>query len=84
MALITAPAVVVVLDDTIDTSIFYSLSEEEEHGKCKSLVSPFSLQTHDGIMNFTIGNTPSYTYRFKTYPIPHLNLVSPPPEQSIL
>lgn len=81
MALITAPSVIAVLDDSIDTSIFYSMAEEEENGKCKSLVSPFSLQTHEGLTNFSINNFQFYTYRFKTYPKPHLNLVSPPPEQ---
>ena len=80
MALVTAPSVISILDDSIDTSIFYSMAEEEENGKCKSLVSPFSLQTHDGVSNFFDNTNQFYTYRFKTYVKPHLNLVFPPPE----
>ncbi len=83
MTLIMAPSVIVVLDDTIDTSVFYAMAEEEESGKCKSLVSPFSMQTHDGLAHYLINNTPCYTYRFKSYPKPHLNLVYPPPEFNI-
>lgn len=83
MALVTAPSVIAVLDDSIDTSVFYSMAEEEENGKCKSLVSPFSLQTHEGVSNFFVNTNQFYTYRFKTYVKPHLNSVSPPPELGI-
>jgi len=37
MALIMAPTVILVLDESIDTSIFYSITEEEENGKVKKL-----------------------------------------------
>ncbi|MBD0831460.1 hypothetical protein [Aestuariibaculum sediminum] len=83
LALITAPSVIIVLDDSIDTSVFYSMTEEEENGKSKSLDSPFSLQTHDALTNFSISDLQFFSYRFKTYSKPHLNLVFPPPEKSI-
>ena len=84
MALIIAPSVIVALDDSIDTSIFYSITEEEENGKVKSVVPPFSLVSSESISHFNLKNSQFFSYRFKTYPKPHLNLISPPPEHIIL
>ncbi|MBP0904736.1 hypothetical protein J8H85_12920 [Mariniflexile gromovii] len=84
MALIVAPTVIVALDDSIDTSIFYSIAEEEENCKSKNLVSPFSLQNNDVLAGFKLKTHQFFSYRFKNYPKPHLNLISPPPEQFIL
>ena len=83
-ALILAPTVIIVLDDSIDASIFYSITEEEETGKVKNVVSPFSLITSDVTTHFKLKNQQFYGYRFKSYPKPHLNLISPPPEYIIL
>ncbi|PLB17638.1 MAG: hypothetical protein TRG1_3520 [Flavobacteriaceae bacterium FS1-H7996/R] len=84
MALIIVPSVIIALDDSIDTSIFYSITEEEENSKTKNLISPFSLQNHDGLAYFTLRPLRFFSYRFKNYPKPHLNLISPPPERIIL
>lgn len=84
MGLITAPTIVVAIDDTFDTSVFYSITEEEESGKFKNLISPFSLQNNDITSNFEMQNHQFFTYRFKNYSKPHLNLISPPPEQDVL
>ena len=84
MALIVAPTVIVILDDSIDTSVFYSLTEEEEHSSVKKLVSPYSLQSNDVLTNFKLKKLSFFSYQFKNYPKPHLNLISPPPEQFIL
>ena len=84
MALILAPTVIVVLDDSIDTSIFYSVTEEEENCKSKNLISPFSLQNHDFSTDFKLKTHLVFSYHFKNYPKPHLNLISPPPEYIIL
>lgn len=84
MALITAPTVIVALDDSIDTSIFYSITEEEESGKVKNVVSPFTFIINDYDTQFNLKNFQYFTYRFKNYPKPHLNLISPPPEFIIL
>ena len=84
MALIVAPSVIVALDDSIDTSIFYSITEEEESGKVKNLLSPFSLVSSEYTAHFKVKNSQLFSYRFKSYPKPHLNLISPPPENIIL
>lgn len=84
MALITAPTVIVALDDSIDTSIFYSITEEEESGKVKNVVSPFTFIINDYDTQFNLKNFQYFAYRFKNYPKPHLNLISPPPEFIIL
>ncbi|MFV0540439.1 MAG: hypothetical protein ACK5MZ_04260 [Aestuariibaculum sp.] len=84
MALIVTPTVIVALDNTFDTSIFYSMAEEEENGKQKNVLSPFSLQNNDMTTNFELKNLLAFSYQFKKYAKPHLNLVSPPPEPHIL
>ncbi len=84
MALLVAPTVILVMDNSIDTSIFYSITEEEENGKVKNLVSPFSLFSSDTISHFNLKSCQFFNYRFKNYPKPHLNLIYPPPEQIIL
>ena len=85
-ALITAPTIILMVDDSVDISMFYSLSEEEEKG-------------HETIKNFQVAssdfnqsdllfdsklNSNTIGYQFKKYPKPHLNLISPPPERHIL
>lgn len=83
-ALIVAPTVIIVLDDSIDTSIFYSITEEEENGKVKNVVSPFSLTSSDVTTHFKLNEQQFFSYRFNNYPKPHLNLILPPPEYNIL
>lgn len=83
LGLIVAPTVIVLLDNSIDTSIFYSITEEE-NSKATNLLSPFSSESNDISTDFSQKVIQSFCYRFKHYPKPHLNLISPPPELSIL
>ena len=83
MALIVAPSVIVVLDSSFDTSIFYSITEEEENCKSKIVVT-FTLQNNSTLSDFTLTHYEFFTYQFKNYSKPHLNLIFPPPDQSIL
>jgi len=83
MALIAAPSVILALDDTVDTSFFYSLQEEEENGKTKNILSPFSIENNDFNASFRLLSNQLYGYRLNNYLVPHLNLISPPPEQNI-
>ncbi|MEP3837547.1 MAG: hypothetical protein ABJM36_07865 [Algibacter sp.] len=80
----SAPSVIAVLDDSVDTSIFYSLAEEEESGKAKNVLSPFSLENNDYLSSIEFKNLQKFGYYFKNYPKPHLNLISPPPDLNII
>lgn len=82
LGLISAPSIIVAIDDSIDISILYSLSEEEEGNKNLEVVSS---QDQEEINPFqSLLKFQNLGYQFKTYPKPHLNLVSPPPEFNIL
>ncbi|MEW4922139.1 hypothetical protein [Algibacter sp. 2305UL17-15] len=82
MAFVTAPTVITVIDDSIDISMFYAITEEEEkgseNGKSLNLICFEDIFNEDNLTLNASEN--SLRYFFKTYPIPHLNLISPPPD----
>ncbi|KAB1068086.1 hypothetical protein F6U93_08090 [Tamlana haliotis] len=82
LAFIAAPTILKMVDDTIDISFFYSFAEEEENGTPKNVnkeIVVLSDLNHES--NFFLSNHENITgYVFKTYTIPHRNLVSPPPD----
>ena len=86
LVFLTVPTVIALTDDSIDISAFYASSEEEEKGveKNKDLeIQDFQIQNSE----ISLGSAKTendLSYFFKTYPKPHLNLISPPPELSIL
>ncbi|MEZ4793412.1 MAG: hypothetical protein R2783_08130 [Gelidibacter sp.] len=85
-ALISAPTIIHMVDDATDISIFYSLSEEEEkgHPTIKNIeIIPFDFNLADLLFASEL-NSNTTGYNYKTYPKPHLNLISPPPEPFIL
>lgn len=86
LAFLMAPTVLRIVDDSIDVSAFYAAAEEEESGSEKT-------KTFEVLLNISTVNDFGYSaaksnknqgYYFKTYPKPHLNLFSPPPELHIL
>ena len=86
LALLAAPTIISLVDDSVDISVFYSTSEEEEK-------SSETSKTFEVVFNNLTGNDADFSftksinhhgYYFKTYPKPHLNLISPPPEFHIL
>ncbi|SFZ90447.1 hypothetical protein SAMN05428642_101941 [Flaviramulus basaltis] len=81
LALISAPSIIIAIDDSIDISMFYSVTEEEETSKIK-LQSPDSFSESECIISCI--DIEDVEYYFKKYPKPHLNLISPPPELHIL
>jgi hypothetical protein len=81
LALIAAPSIIIAIDDSVDTSIFYSATEEEETSKIK-LQWPNDFIDSERVIVFD--NLETIEYFFKTYPKPHLNLIFPPPEFHIL
>lgn len=81
LGLISAPSIIVAIDDSIDISIMYSLTEEEEN---KNLGVVFSQDQEDINPFQSLLKFENSGYPFKSYPKPQLNLVSPPPEFNIL
>lgn len=85
LALTAAPTVISVLDDSADVSMFFSMSEEEEKGtkSLKDIKLLFTLEDTDyRLSQLTVENL--FGYCFKQYTTPHLNIISPPPEQNIV
>ncbi|AUC82846.1 hypothetical protein [Lacinutrix sp. Bg11-31] len=78
LAIITAPSIIMVLDDTVDISVFYSLSEEEEEVQNLKLLFSNNEEELDYLSN--VLKTNNLGYFFKNYSKPHLNLISPPPD----
>ncbi|WP_052467002.1 hypothetical protein [Psychroserpens damuponensis] len=77
VALITAPAIIIAVDDSIDISIFYSITEEEEKETLK--VMPLNeLNEEDYAVTSNVND--NLGYFFKKYLKPHLNIISPPPD----
>ena len=82
MAIIAAPSIIVSLDDSIDVASFYSLNEEEESEEFKLVLdnSDKSFESHV----IDVNSEMFFEYSPLRYPKPHLNLVLPPPEITIL
>jgi hypothetical protein len=77
VALITAPSIIIAIDDSVDVSIFYSITEEEEKETLK--VFPMNeLNEEDYFL--TSSSNDNLGYFFKNYLKPHLNIISPPPD----
>jgi len=76
-AIISAPTVIMSMDDSVDITSFYSLNEEEESENLKVIFEGYqSIELNLD----NLKNTQRLGYIFKAYPKPHLNLIFPPPE----
>lgn len=86
LSVIIVPTVCIIVDDTFDTSIVVSISEEEENGSEKNLSKDFLPSILDE--NYVNYDDASYDnnlqYCNKTYNTPHLNIISPPPDYTYL
>ena len=83
---LTAPTIILTIDDSVDVSFFYASSEEEEKGSEKNKEMEllfFELNNTDLDLTYSEVEN-NLAYYFKNYPKPHLNLISPPPEFHIL
>ena len=78
MAIISAPSIIMSVDDSIDITFFYGENEEEEKENFKLLFEMSSLSLEDCVIITSDANATIYT--FKSYPKPQLNLILPPPE----
>ncbi|MCL6293606.1 hypothetical protein [Jejuia spongiicola] len=81
-----APTIIYMVDDSIDVSVFYSSSEEEEkgHEKNKDTEVLFSESIDNDFVFDSKKTNNNLGYCYKKYPKTHLNLISPPPELHIL
>ena len=79
MAIVSAPTVISSIDDSVDISSFFGIDEEEEESENLKLLFENNLELSED--DFVLKTRGSFIgYKFKTYPKPHLNLISPPPE----
>lgn len=82
MGLVSAPTIIVAIDDSIDISVLYSLSEEEEENKNLELLVSESDEDSDSLLfSFRLKNSGYYVDK---YPKPHTSLIVPPPEHFVL
>ena len=77
LGFITAPTIIMSVDNSIDISSFYGVNEEEESAKFKLALTfeDFGQDELDGTKSLDY-----IFYAYRVYPKPHLNLISPPPE----
>lgn len=81
-----APTIISMVDDSIDVSVFYTTSEEEEKG-CKKNTEKEFLYYDMNTENLEFAsndNNINSEYYLKKYFNPHLKLTSPPPKSYIL
>lgn len=77
--LISAPAIILSIDNSIDTSVLLGLSEEEETESAKLLFE----NEYSNVLNLDLdfANIGDERYTHKKYTKPHLNLIFPPPDK---
>ena len=83
MCIMYAPYIIFVVDDSMDTTVFYDLSEEEETESETGKTKDFELFSSFRSVTFSFLEAKveyGIESQFKTYATPHLNLISPPPE----
>jgi hypothetical protein len=80
LVFIAAPLIIIAIDDTVDVSILYNVAEEEN----EIITLPFPKNDLNDLFKLFLTDANEYSgYYFKNYPKPHLNIISPPPDQSI-
>ncbi|TWO33842.1 hypothetical protein E1J38_003455 [Seonamhaeicola sediminis] len=80
------PTIITLVDDSVDISIFYTYSEEEEKGSEKSKDAEkllFESPCPETVFS-SFKPESELEYIFNSYSKPHLNIISPPPEVIIL
>ncbi len=81
LIILVTPTVVITLDNTVDVSCLYSMSEEEEETEAKDFKLTFKFEAVCVEPQSSYLITPNtFGYTFKAYSKPNLNLVFPPPD----
>ena len=79
MVVVSAPTILVSIDDSVDISSFYGIGEEEEESKNLKLLFDNNFEQTE-VFLMVKSNAHVIGYTFKTYPKPQLNLIVPPPD----
>ncbi len=80
ITIVSAPTIILSIDDSVDATIFLGENDEEEKENTKLL---FDIASSDSkIQNINKSSKDSDAYTFKKYTKPHLNLIFPPPDLS--
>lgn len=81
IASVSAPSIVVILDDSIDVSMYYSTSEEEKGDEKNKEHEVLFFSDNSSEFNFDSVKIERNTeYFFKNYSKPHTNIIIPPPD----
>lgn len=80
--MICAPTIIISCDDSADISAFFGMNEEEEQEGVKLLFDKSPEELED--VSIDINKKEYIGYTAKEYYIPHLNLISPPPERYLI
>lgn len=78
MGVISAPSLIMTMDDSIDVTYFFGMNEEEENESFK-LIFEATTNNHEASI-LDSKNAHNVAYIFKAYAKPHLNQIFPPPE----
>jgi hypothetical protein len=78
MGIISAPSLIMTMDDSIDVTCFFGINEEEENESFKLVFEAISSSHEDSFLDSK--NAHKVAYIFKAYAKPHLNQIFPPPE----
>ena len=78
LAIVSTPAVIASMDDSIDITYFDGLGEEEETESFKLICEDFD-GTEEELFDDSYRSS-AKQHALKNYSKPYLNLVSPPPE----
>lgn len=84
VAFVTAPAIITIIDNDVDISMFYTSSEEEEKGNEKNMdYEKLFFENPQIETTFTTKKTKyDLEYVYKNYPKPHINLIFSPPDNT--
>lgn len=83
MTFIVVPPVLSMIDKEYQQIVNFNVNEEEN--KTSNVFEIIAENVNHFSLTFEESNTyGTVSYQFKTYPKPHLNLISPPPEIYIL
>ncbi|WP_299115987.1 hypothetical protein [uncultured Winogradskyella sp.] len=78
IAIVSAPTLILSIDDTADVAVFFGENEEEEKENLKLLFDITVVNEEQQSISDALKMNDSYF--FKSYQKPHKNLISPPPD----